>query len=152
MASITIWVNPKTGQNYLPRDIRNDGFRGKVECVVSSITLLLIKPSSKLADVHASLRIIRDDIALRMESEEKNLEAKSEGGPIKPAMVEQDGRAMHPIFWKYSRTWLSQVTGYSKGYLCRVAKGHIHPSKSFVDRVCFRLHGTREELFLPNDH
>jgi len=147
MASITIWVNPKTGQNYLPRDIRNDGFNGKIECLVSSITLLLIKPSSKLTDVHASLRILSDDIALRLQSQEKKSETKSRELLPQPPTVEQAGRTIHPIFMKYSRGWLSQITGYSKGYLCRVATGHIHPSKSFIERCCYNLRATKEELF-----
>jgi len=56
----------------------------------------------------------------------------------------------HPIFIKYTRAWLSEVTGYSKGYLCRVATGKISLSQSFIERVCFSLNQPKEELFLPD--
>ena len=54
----------------------------------------------------------------------------------------------HPLFIKYRRDWLHQVTGYSKGYLSRVATGKIPLSRSFIERVCFKLNRTKEELFL----
>lgn len=56
----------------------------------------------------------------------------------------------HPLFTKYKREWLSKMTGYSKGYLCRMATGSQPLSRSFIERVCFRLGRTEEELFLPN--
>ncbi len=56
----------------------------------------------------------------------------------------------HPLFIKYRRAWLSQVTGYSKGYLCRVATGKIPLSRSFTERVCFKLQQPETELFLPD--
>lgn len=54
----------------------------------------------------------------------------------------------HPLFIKYRRDWLHQVTGYSKEYLCRVATGKIPLSRSFIERVCFKLNKPKEELFL----
>ena len=54
----------------------------------------------------------------------------------------------HPLFIKYRRDWLHEVTGYSKGYLCRVAKGNVPLSRSFIERVCFKLHRPEEDLFL----
>jgi len=56
----------------------------------------------------------------------------------------------HPLFRKYRREWLSEVTGYSKGYLCRVATGKIPLSRSFIERVCFKLEQPEAELFLPD--
>jgi len=56
----------------------------------------------------------------------------------------------HPLFLKYTRAWLHEVTGYSKGYLCRVATGKIPLSRSFMERVCFKLDQPEEELFLPD--
>lgn len=56
----------------------------------------------------------------------------------------------HPLFIKYRREWLSKVTGYSKGYLCRVATGKISLSRSFIERVCFKLNKPEAELFLPH--
>lgn len=57
----------------------------------------------------------------------------------------------HPLFMKYTREWLSEVTGFSKGYLCRLATGHDPLSRSFIERVCFKLGEPEEELFLPAD-
>lgn len=56
---------------------------------------------------------------------------------------------MHPLFIEYRRDWLHKVTGYSKGYLSRVARGKIPLSRPFIERVCFRLKRPEEELFLP---
>ena len=56
----------------------------------------------------------------------------------------------HPIFIKYTRDWLHQVTGFSKGYLCRVATGKVPVSRSFIERVCFKLEEPEAELFLPD--
>lgn len=56
----------------------------------------------------------------------------------------------HPVFIKYTRDWLYQVTGFSKGYLSRVATGKVPLSRSFIERVCFKLNEPEEELFLPD--
>jgi transcriptional regulator with XRE-family HTH domain len=56
----------------------------------------------------------------------------------------------HPLFIKYRRDWLHEKTGYSKGYLSRVATGRIPLSRSFIERVCFKLKQPESELFLPN--
>jgi hypothetical protein len=63
------------------------------------------------------------------------------------------GRAMrqHPMFIKYTREWLHQETGFSKGYLSRVATGKVPLSRSFVERVCFKLREPEENLFIT-DH
>ncbi len=57
--------------------------------------------------------------------------------------------SQHPLFLKYTREWLSEVTGFSKGYLCRVATGKVPLSRSFIERVCFKLKECEAELFLP---
>ncbi len=56
----------------------------------------------------------------------------------------------HPLFIKYTRDWLHQQTGFSKGYLSRVATGKVSLSRSFVERVCFKLGQSEAELFLTN--
>ncbi len=56
----------------------------------------------------------------------------------------------HPVFLKYTRDWLHQVTGFHKGYISRVATGRTPLSRSFVERVCFALGEPAEELFLPD--
>ena len=55
----------------------------------------------------------------------------------------------HPLFVKYRREWLCEATGYSKGYLSRVSTGRIPLSRSFIERVCFKLRKPEEDLFLP---
>jgi len=57
-----------------------------------------------------------------------------------------------PLFIKYKRDWLAKVTGYSKGYLSRVATGRLPLSRSFIERVCFKLNQPESELFLPDTH
>ena len=56
----------------------------------------------------------------------------------------------HPVFKKYTRDWLHDVTGYSKVYLCRVASGKVPLSRSFIDRFCFKLGESEASLFLPD--
>lgn len=56
----------------------------------------------------------------------------------------------HPVFFKYTRDWLNEVTGFSKGYLSRVATGRVRLSRSFRERVCFKLKQPEAELFLPD--
>jgi len=56
----------------------------------------------------------------------------------------------HPIFAKYTRQWLFEVTGYTKGYLSRVATGNTPLSRSFIERVCFRLKELEVDLFSPD--
>lgn len=55
----------------------------------------------------------------------------------------------HPLFLKYRRGYLHELTGYTKSYLCRVANEKVPLSRSFIERVCFKLNRTKEELFLP---
>ena len=52
-----------------------------------------------------------------------------------------------PLFIKYKRDWLHETTGYSKGYLSRVATGKIRLSRAFIERICFKLKQSEKELF-----
>lgn len=54
----------------------------------------------------------------------------------------------HPLFKRYTRDWLHEVTGFSKGYLSRVATGKVPLTRAFIERVCFKLNQPEEELFL----
>jgi len=56
----------------------------------------------------------------------------------------------HPLFIKYTRYYLNKKTGFSKGYLSRVATGKLPLSRSFIERVCFKLGESEESLFLPD--
>lgn len=54
----------------------------------------------------------------------------------------------HPVFRKYTRDWLHDLTGYSKTYLSRVASGRVPLSQPFVDRLSFKLNEPADKLFL----
>ncbi len=131
MSKIVVRIDPKNGQNYIPRHIREDGFTGECEILVGAFTITFIKPGTNLADVDQSLQIVRQDIALRTQH------VKTGNSPAPP----------WPLFVKFSRAWLSQETGYSKGYLCRVATGKIPLSRPFIERVCFKLNESERKLF-----
>lgn len=150
MAKFTVKVDQKTGQNYLPRHVREDGFVGKVEGLMDAITLVFIKPGASLADVAKSLRILQADIALRRQQERSPVGKQS---PLAcradTAKLTKCEKPQHPVFSRYTRDWLHQVTGFSKGYLCRVATGESRLSRSFIERVCYKLQMPEEELFLP---
>ncbi|MBA7673722.1 hypothetical protein ES703_81926 [subsurface metagenome] len=51
------------------------------------------------------------------------------------------------IFRKYSRQWLSEVTGFSLGYLSRVNTGKQRLTRSFIERCCFKLGESEDNLF-----
>ncbi len=51
------------------------------------------------------------------------------------------------IFLKYTREYLSQVTGYSKGYLSRIASGSREPGEVFIGVCCHTLKEPQEDLF-----
>jgi len=53
----------------------------------------------------------------------------------------------YELFKKYRRQWLSEATGFSKDYLCRLATGKQAMSRSFIERVCYKLKESEEELF-----
>jgi len=75
---------------------------------------------------------------------------KQEGTAKLPVTQRKSAPGQHqPLFLKYTRAYLSQVTGYSRGYLSRLDTGGIPVSRSFVERVCYKLEQPQEELFLP---
>jgi len=51
------------------------------------------------------------------------------------------------IFLKYTREYLSQVTGYSKGHISRVVSGNREPSEIFIGVCCHTLKEPKEDLF-----
>jgi len=54
-----------------------------------------------------------------------------------------------PIFRKYRREYLAEVTGYSLEYLCRVARGANPLGQTFMDRCCHKLKEPQRKLFDP---
>lgn len=150
VSKISIRVDPQTGQTYFPKVIRLAGFIGRIEGLPNALTFTLIKPGSTLADVESSLKIILQDIALRRKQEASTLPEKEQTEPAKlrtrPKKIATTG--VHPLFIKYSRAWLSTVTGYSKGYLSRLATGKVPLGPFFIERVCSVLGEPESELFL----
>lgn len=59
----------RTGLTYFPKEIRREGFVGEVEGLPHALTLTLIKPGTKLADVEESLKIVLQAIQLRRKQE-----------------------------------------------------------------------------------
>lgn len=51
------------------------------------------------------------------------------------------------IFIKYTREYLTQVTGYSRGHLSKIASGSRPPSEPFVSLCAQKLGEPAEELF-----
>ena len=69
MAKFTIKVDKRTGVTYFPKEIRKEGFVGKIEGLPNALTFTLIKPGTSLAYVARSLRIVLRDIELRREQD-----------------------------------------------------------------------------------
>ena len=159
MPKVIIRVDGRTGSTYFPKDMRQEGFTGKIEGLSNALTVTFIKPGTALADVERSLRIILQDIALRRDHEAKT-SPRVGGGSGASGRQKSDNpidtkreiapTRRHPLFVKYSRAWLSAVTGYSLGYLSRVATGKTLLRRSFIERVCSKLNQSEEELFLPD--
>jgi transcriptional regulator with XRE-family HTH domain len=56
---------------------------------------------------------------------------------------------IQPLFRIYTRSYLSDITGFSKTHLSRVSTGHAPLTRSFIARVCQALGRPEGELFLP---
>ena len=67
-------VHPKARTIYLSRDVIKDGFQGQVDGYRNAVTLTLVHPGANLEDVRDSLRVVLDDIEIRMRMEEKKSE------------------------------------------------------------------------------
>ena len=59
---------------HFPKEIRREGFVGEIEGLPNALTFTLIKPGIKLVDVERSLRIVLQDIELRREQEENEVQ------------------------------------------------------------------------------
>lgn len=57
----------------------------------------------------------------------------------------------HPLFKKYNRAWLSEVTGFSKSFLSLIATGKTPLRRSVIERFCYALKQPEEKLFLPQN-
>lgn len=141
-----ISVDPRTGVTYLPKEFRKEGFTGTIELISNPLALFLIKPGVTLADAEKSLEVIRQVINLRRQQGGK-AKVTREGQRPKPVKY---GKPQHPVFAMYTRDWLHEITGFSKGYLSRVASGKNRVTCSFIERVCYKLQMPESELFLPS--
>jgi len=148
---IKIKIDPRSGSSYFPKEVRQEGFVGEVEGLVSALTLTLMKPRAGLADIEKGLEIVLQDVHLRIQHEE-DAKLKTEEGRVSrnlPAgQRESASGKRHPVFVMYSRDWLHGVTHYSLRYLCRMATGKVPVSRSFKERACFKLGRPEGELFL----
>lgn len=64
-----IRIDEKTGFAYIPKNIRDEGFRGDVDTIANALTLTLIKPGVPLEQAIKSLEIVLKDLELRVEHE-----------------------------------------------------------------------------------
>jgi len=71
MSKFSISIGEKTGITYIPKDLREEGFVGKVDGFPNALTLILVKTGASLADIERSLRILLQDIRLRKEQEQE---------------------------------------------------------------------------------
>ena len=53
-----------------------------------------------------------------------------------------------PLFSKYTRNYIAQMTGYNKAYLSRVFRGRTPLSRYFIERVSYSLREHPADLFL----
>lgn len=71
MSKFSISIGEKTGITYIPKDLREEGFVGKVDGFPNALTLILVKPGASLADIERSLRILLQNIRLRKGQEQE---------------------------------------------------------------------------------
>lgn len=58
-----------------------------------------------------------------------------------------DIKREYQIFHKYSRKYLSEITGYSRAYISRIASGNKPLGSGFIARCCHTLNETEQYLF-----
>lgn len=72
-----IRIDEKTGFAYIPKNMRDEGFKGDVDTIANALTITLIKPGVPLKQAIKSLEIVVKDLELRLEHErgknEKNI-------------------------------------------------------------------------------
>lgn len=56
-------------------------------------------------------------------------------------------RENHPLFIRYQRGYLHEVTGYSLAYLSDLAAGKTPLTRAFIKRVCTSLQQPEDKLF-----
>jgi len=66
-----IRIDPKTGFAYIPKELRDEGFKDDVETIADSLTLTLIRPGVSWESAIKSLKIVLQDLELRIEHREE---------------------------------------------------------------------------------
>jgi len=61
-----ITINPDTGFGYIPKELRDEGLKGKVPLLANALTVTMVKPNAKLGDIRESLLTQLKDIELRI--------------------------------------------------------------------------------------
>lgn len=86
----------KSGLAYIPEKMREEGYKGDIECLPNAITFTLIRPGSSMADVKRSLENVIKDIELRIKyhREEANEDRNESNTTAKPAPDEGAGRQL----------------------------------------------------------
>ena len=70
MAKFRIKVDERTGVTYFPKVIRQEGFIGEIEGIPNAFTFTLIKPGTALVDAAKSLKLVLQDIELRLQDQD----------------------------------------------------------------------------------
>ncbi len=71
MARFMVSIDEKSGVTYVPKELRQEGFVGKVSGLPNACTFTLIRPGTKLPDVARSLRLVIQEIEHRLEMGEE---------------------------------------------------------------------------------
>jgi len=68
----TIRIDNKSGQAYIPKDVRESGFTGNTELIYRDFVLLLIRPGIPLNSAVSNLKTIVKDLEQRIKHESNN--------------------------------------------------------------------------------
>ncbi len=71
MTKFRIKVDERTGVTYFPKVIRQEGFIGEIEGIPNAFTFTLIKPGTALVDAAKSLKLVIQDIELRLHEQKR---------------------------------------------------------------------------------
>lgn len=81
---LKVRINPKTRVIYLPKDLVEDGFRGKIEVFAAGSVVVIIHPDADLPTINESLSLVSKDIELTTRITELGASEKSSKGDIQP--------------------------------------------------------------------
>lgn len=72
MAKSKVKIDKDSGLAYIPKNLRDEGFVGELDCMPNALTLTLIRPGVSLEQTKKSLQVIIKDIELQIEHERAN--------------------------------------------------------------------------------